>query len=159
VSEREVAIVPLAGLKPNWGSYRANEPGYQRWAVTWVGGPEGYLHMNRGEGAVSESCLAGLMVFPVGTSGAGLHSHDFDEVYIVHRGKMALIHPDGSETILGPLDTAFMPAGVAHSARNAGDEDCYLIFFQAALEEEAFQLGGASGGGSRWLEPPGESQD
>jgi mannose-6-phosphate isomerase-like protein (cupin superfamily) len=154
MSDDVVRIVRLADLKPNWGSYRADEPGYQRWAVNWVGGPEGYLHMNREVGGISESCLAGLMVFPVGTSGAGLHTHGFDEVYVVHRGKMALIHGDKSETVLGPLDAAFMPAGVPHSARNVGDEDCYLIFFQAAIEKQDFQMGGEEQGSSRWLESP-----
>lgn len=150
--EHGMVVIPFGQLKPNWKLHRADQPGYQRWAVTWVGGSEGFLHMNREVGGVSDKCLAGLMVFPVGTQGAGLHTHGFDEVYIIHRGRMAIRRDDGSEFEMGPLDAAYMPAGAPHTIRNIGDEDAYLIFFHTALEKESFQQGGGDWGSSAWLE-------
>jgi mannose-6-phosphate isomerase-like protein (cupin superfamily) len=132
--EKKVTVVPFSKLKPNWTATKSDVPGFHRWAVDYVGGPEGFVHRSRENAAVSENCEAGVVVFPAGTSGAGLHTHTSDEVYILHRGKMAVILEDGSEVILEPLDGAFAPAGVPHSIRNVGTEDAYLIYFHSGLE-------------------------
>lgn len=154
MAEKQIQIVRMRQLKPFWGNRLNDRPGYIRWAVTPVGGPEGFLHMNRDDGAVvTESCTVGFMYFPVGVSSPGIHVHnDFDEVYVVIKGQMAVRFEDGREEILGPLDTAFIPAGVPHGARNAGLEDCQMVYFQTGVEREGFQTGKSENlGSSRWL--------
>lgn len=152
--KKRIQIVRVRQLKPFWGNRLNDRPGYGRWAVTPVGGPEGYLHMNRNDGAViTESCTVGYMYFPVAVSSPGIHVHEgFDEVYVVHKGELALRFEDGNEEVLGPLDCGFIPAGVPHGARNGGTSDCQLIYFQTGVEREGFQTGKATNlGRSRWL--------
>lgn len=152
--EKKVQIVRFRRLKPFWGNRLNDRPGNGRWAVTPVGGPEGYLHMNRDDGAVvTESCTVGFMYFPPGVSSPGIHLHEgFDEVYVVIKGQMAVRFEDGSEEVLGPLDTAYIPAGVSHGARNAGLKDCQMLYFHTGVEQEGFQTGKAENlGTSRWL--------
>jgi len=152
-SEKTIQIVRMRQLKPFWGNRNNDKPGNGRWAVTPVGGPEGFLHMNRREGVVTKSCTVGFMFFPAGVSSPGLHVHNnLDEVYIVTNGEMAVQFEDRSEEVLGHYDCAFIPAGVAHGIRNSGLSDSHLVYFQTGVEREGFQTGQSKNlGSSRWL--------
>ncbi len=152
--QKTIRIVRMKQLKPFWGNRLNDRPGNGRWAVTPVGGPEGFLHMNRDDGAVvTETCTVGFMYFPVGVSSPGVHVHnDFDEVYVVTRGEMAVRFGDGSEELLSEYDCAFIPRGVTHGIRNAGLVEARLLWFQTGVEREGFQLGsGSDEGASKWL--------
>ncbi len=153
-AKKRIQIVRMRQLKPFWGNRLNDRPGYARWAVTPVGGPKGYLHMNRDDGAVvTESCTVGYMYFPVGVSSPGIHVHEaFDEVYVAIKGDLAVRFEDGTEEVIGPFDCAFIPAGTPHGARNAGASECQFVYFQTGVEREGFQTGKSTNlGRSRWL--------
>ena len=150
-----IQVIRQSDLKPFWGSTNAGVAGHGRWIVTPVGGPEGYLHMNRDDpGAVTtESCTGGLIVLPSGVSSPGLHVHkDFDEIYVVVSGRVAAIGPDGKDQHLGEMDWVWIPRGTNHGLRNAGFNDARVIYFQTGVERAGFQTGEAENlGGSSWL--------
>jgi mannose-6-phosphate isomerase-like protein (cupin superfamily) len=132
----EIKIVRWRSLRANWASRANDVPGHGRWGITPVGGPAGFEHMNREDGAVeTTSCTVGLMVFPPGVSSPSVHVHvEVDEVYVVTEGELAVLYGDGTETLLERYDVAFIPAGVAHGVRNAGLKDGHLIWFKTGVE-------------------------
>jgi mannose-6-phosphate isomerase-like protein (cupin superfamily) len=149
-----IKSVPFKSLKPFWKNRLGDQPRFARWVVTPVGGPPGFLNMNRDDGAVeTESCTVGFIHMAAGVSSPGLHVHEgFDEVYLCVRGEVAVRHGDGTESILGPNDVAWIPRGVVHGLRNLALEDSHIWYFQTGVEREGFQMGlGENEGGSRWL--------
>jgi quercetin dioxygenase-like cupin family protein len=135
-SPAKIQIVRRQGLRPNWRSRDTDVPGHARWGITPVGGPPGFEHMNREDGAVETmSCTVGLMVFPPGVSSPGVHVHpEVNEVYVVTEGELAVLSGDGTEQLLHRYDVAFIPAGVAHGVRNAGLTDGHLIWIKTGVE-------------------------
>jgi len=131
-----IQVVRWQSLRPNWASRDTNVPGHARWGITPVGGPVGFEHMNREDGAVeTTSCTVGLMVFPPGVSSPGVHVHaEVDEVYVVTEGELAVLSGNGTETLLQRYDVAFIPAGVAHGVRNAGLSDGHLVWIKTGVE-------------------------
>jgi mannose-6-phosphate isomerase-like protein (cupin superfamily) len=132
----EIQIVRWQSLRPNWASRDTGVPGHARWGVTPIGGPPGFEHMNREDGAIqTTSCTVGLMVFPPGVSSPGVHVHaEVNEVYVVAQGELCVLSGEGTETLLRRYDVAFIPAGVPHGVRNAGLEDGHLIWIKTGVE-------------------------
>ena len=61
-----------------------------------------------------------------------LHRHSIDEAIVVESGEVELTL-DGRTTVVTGRSVAFVPAGVAHGARNTGSEDAvYTAFFPTA---------------------------
>ncbi len=149
-----IQVIRQADLKPFWGNTNNDVPGHGRWIITPVGGPEGYLHMNRNDpGAVTtESCTGGLIVLPSGVSSPGVHVHnDFDEIYVVVSGRAAALDADGNDHHLGEMDWVWIPRGTYHGLRNTGFNDARVLYFQTGVERAGFQTGQVEDlGGSTW---------
>lgn len=70
-----------------------------------------------------------------------LHYHtNCENVYYLLSGRL-LVRIDDIETELAPGDAAFIPAGVLHSATNAGDEDAVLIEIYAPGGADFVEVG------------------
>lgn len=68
----------------------------------------------------STSITNGVTEFQAGTAVAR-HSHNVDESVTILEGK-AVCEVEGVEHALGPGDTSFVPAGLAHCFRNVGND-------------------------------------
>jgi mannose-6-phosphate isomerase-like protein (cupin superfamily) len=67
------------------------------------------------------------IVIPVGYEG-GRHYHDRqEELYFVHRGRIAIEFGDGSTHELGPGGVARVDAATVRRLRNVGDEDAVYL--------------------------------
>ncbi|OGE54622.1 hypothetical protein PENARI_c005G04574 [Penicillium arizonense] len=130
----ESKIIPRATLEPQWHVPGAKEPGYIRYLINWVGGPEGHINPNKSVAAISEQAVVGLMHLPVGQKQKGIHYHSVAEIYIILRGELEGYDGNGHITRAGPLDCMYIPAGVPHGVRNCGVEDCDLIWVHDGVE-------------------------
>lgn len=84
-----------------------------------------------------------------------LHRHRIDEVVVVEEGEVELRLGDETRTVTG-RSVAFVPAGVAHGARNAGTSDVvYTAFFPATrLDIEYLERNPAPGTEGAPPQPP-----
>ena len=127
-------IVRFHDLEPSWGTKQAKEPGFMRWLVTWVGGPEGHINTNPGTAVESHRCAAGMMYLPRGQRQAGVHTHGVTEIYVVLRGELEGFDASGHPHRAGPLDCTYIPAGCPHGVRNSGMEDVVLVWVHDGIE-------------------------
>ena len=81
-------------------------------ASGWNGG------WNGAEGSTEVSFIFSEITEP--GQGPRLHTHDYDEVQIVRRGR-AVFTLDGEEIEAGEGDIVVIPAGVPHKVRSVGD--------------------------------------
>lgn len=127
-------IVRFSDLEPSWTTKQAKEPGFMRWLVTWVGGPEGHINTNPGTAVESDRCAVGLMHLPRGQRQAGLHTHGVTEIYVVLQGELEGLDASGHPHLAGPLDCTYIPPGCPHGVRNSGMEDVVLIWVHDGIE-------------------------
>ena len=139
-------IVRADDLEPTWTVKQAKEPGFMRSLITWVGGPEGYINTNPGVAVETERCVIGLMRMPAGNRQAGVHVHSVTEIYVILKGRCESFDGEGRRHVAGALDCLYIPAGVPHGVRTAGDEELELIWVHDAIERW---------GVSTYLEGPG----
>ncbi|EXJ89879.1 hypothetical protein A1O3_02946 [Capronia epimyces CBS 606.96] len=129
------AIIRWKDLEPSWHLAR-QEPGYMRWMIQWVGGPEGYYNCSPGQAVISEDAVVGFMHIPQNNRQRGLHYHSITEIYVILRGEVLGWDGHGEEHRAGPLDCIYIPAGVPHGVRTYGDEPVDLIWLHDALEKK-----------------------
>ncbi len=127
-------IVRFRDLEPSWGTKQAKEPGFMRWLVTWVGGPEGHINTNPGAAIESTQCAVGMMYLPRGQRQAGRHTHGVTEIYVVLQGELEGFDASGHPHRAGPMDCTYIPAGCPHGVRNCGLEDVVLIWAHDGIE-------------------------
>jgi len=137
----EPVVVKWAELMPKWVVPHATEPGYLRFNLSYVGGAEGLVNINRETNLLSDRTAIGLMWMPVGQRQFALHCHTTAETYVILKGAVESIEPD-LESIepddrfhyVGTLDCMHMPVGSPHAARTVGTEDVMLLWFHDGLE-------------------------
>ena len=122
----EVRLVSFVDLVPDWGGEQAKEGGHLRWCANWVAGPKGAVNHNPDRAMINERLAVGVTVIFPGNSHV-THTHAHGETYIVVRGA-AVLHQDGVNVELGPLDGVHFPPSTPHALRNAGDGPLYLLW-------------------------------
>ncbi|GAC1338991.1 MAG: hypothetical protein NVSMB18_06370 [Acetobacteraceae bacterium] len=127
-------IVHFRDLEATWSTRQAREPGYMRWLVTWVGGPDGHINTNPGIAIESTQCAIGMMYLPRGQRQAGKHTHGVAEIYVVLDGTLEGFAATGRSHRAGPLDCTFIPAGCPHGVRNCGTDDVVLVWVHDGIE-------------------------
>lgn len=76
-----------------------------------------------------------------GAQSGPVHYHtNCENVYYLLSGRL-LVRIDDIETELAPGDAAFIPAGVVHSATNAGDDEAVLIEIYAPAGADFVEVG------------------
>ncbi len=127
-------IVRFRDLEPTWTTKQAKEPGFMRWLVTWVGGPDGFINTNPGTAVESDRCAIGMMYLPRGQRQAGRHTHGVTEIYVVLQGELEGFDASGHSHRAGPLDCTYIPPGCPHGVRNSGMDDVVLIWVHDGIE-------------------------
>ncbi|KAK7894331.1 hypothetical protein LTR67_006092 [Exophiala xenobiotica] len=127
-------IIRWKDLEPSWHLPK-QEPGFMRWMVQWVGGPEGYYNSNPRHAVISHDIAVGFQGMPPKNRQRGLHYHTITETYVVLRGQLLGWDGYGKEHLAGPLDCIYIPAGVPHGVRSYGDEPAELLWLHDALEK------------------------
>lgn len=127
-------LIRFAELEPAWAVKRATEPGFLRWLVSWMGGPQGYVNFNPDQAAQSERAAMGFMAMPQGNRQAGLHKHSVAEIYVILKGEIEGYDHTGVPHRAGPFDCIYIPAGVPHGVRTCGTEDLHLVWVHDAIE-------------------------
>ena len=74
-----------------------------------------------GHDRVSENALMYIGGLPAGAAGPSLHTHDFDQFYLVLDGLLG-VQVGLKEYTVGPRYLVVLPAGVPHRQWNAGEE-------------------------------------
>jgi mannose-6-phosphate isomerase-like protein (cupin superfamily) len=128
-------VVRYDNLEPQYHVPGAKEPGFIRWLISWVGGPQGYINSNREDAAISEEMVVGMMNLPVGQKQKGLHYHSVTEIYVILRGQLESYDGKGQKHYAGPMDCIYIPKGVPHGVRNCGTVDCDLIWIHDGIEK------------------------
>jgi len=127
-------IIPFRDLEPTWTTKQATEAGFNRWLVTWVGGPEGHVNTNPGVALEAPNFAVGMMVLPHGQRQAGVHTHSVTEIYVILQGVLEGLDASGHSHRAGPLDCTYTPVGCPHGVRNAGMEDVILFWIHDGVE-------------------------
>ncbi|KAE8331439.1 RmlC-like cupin domain-containing protein [Aspergillus sergii] len=135
ITNTKSQIIRHADLEPQWHVPGAKEPGFIRYLINWVGGPDGHINPNKRAAALSHEVVVGLMNLPVGQKQKGIHYHSVAEIYIILRGELEGYDANGHITRAGPLDCMYIPAGVPHGVRNCGTEDVDLIWVHDGIEK------------------------
>ena len=73
----------------------------------------------------------GITCFPKGTS-IPLHTHNVEETVTILEGEGVCELPDGSHSV-NPFDTSFVPAGVPHCFRNAGNTEMKILWVYGGI--------------------------
>jgi mannose-6-phosphate isomerase-like protein (cupin superfamily) len=131
--DARIVLVRWDDLEPCWDLPLASQGGHQRWSVSWIGGPDGYLHHNRVAGVTSDRIGLGATVLEPGNREPA-HTHDVPEHMIIVRGRASA--PDGSAP-LGPLDFVLIPPGVEHGLRSLGPDPLYVVWVREDVERVA----------------------
>jgi mannose-6-phosphate isomerase-like protein (cupin superfamily) len=118
------SVIRFEELAPRWA---VEGDGNLRRSVSYIGGPEGTFHLNRGDGGmVGDRVSAGVTVISPGNAHV-VHSHATTESYIIARGRAEVIgHPEIEP--LGFLDALLVPENVEHGLRALGDEPLYVVW-------------------------------
>lgn len=132
-------LIRWRDLEPRWVVPHSKEPGYLRFNLSYVGGPEGFVNINTETDLISLRTSIGLMWMPAGQRQFGLHRHTVCESYVILQGAVDSLGPkvdadkishDRADT----LDLLHMPVGAPHASRTVGEEDVMLLWFHDALE-------------------------
>jgi mannose-6-phosphate isomerase-like protein (cupin superfamily) len=127
-------LIRFSELEPSWAVKRAREPGFLRWLVSWMGGPDSTVNFNPAQAAQSAVAAVGFMAMPVGNRQAGLHNHSVAEIYVILKGEIEGYDHTGTPHRAGPSDCIYIPAGVPHGVKTVGSEDLHLIWVHDAIE-------------------------
>lgn len=134
-SNKIPSVIPFHELEPSWHVPSAKVPGFMRWLVSWVGGPEGFVNPNLGRAIVGNKIGVGYMYLPIGQRQEGLHYHSITEIYIILKGQVQSYEGlSGESTLAGPMDCVYIPKGVPHGVRNCGTEDVELLWLHDGIE-------------------------
>ena len=127
-------IIRFRDLEPTWTTKQAKEPGFMRWLVTWIGGPEGFINTNPGTAIESRNHAVGMMYLPVGQRQADKHVHGVTEIYVILQGELEGFDASGHPHRAGPWDCTYIPVGCPHGVRNCGQEDVILFWVHDGVE-------------------------
>lgn len=142
------AIVRFSEIAPDWESAPdAREAGRHRAVYRYIGGPRD----KEPQAALPGWDFAnGVVMAPPG-NGAPLHSHRFEEVFMVWSGAFEVFWADARagemrSATLGRYDAIRVPGGVMRGYRNCGDADGFLYYMhgRGAFEAPAFAADAAA---------------
>lgn len=120
-------VVRWDDLEPWWGAPQAKEAGHMRWSVTWVGGGDGRLNLNRGRAAHSDVAALGATVISVANVETPQRWDTVRYIQIVEGRVRVEGHPELGE--LKPLDVLVVPSGYPHALRPVGVEPATVVWF------------------------------
>ncbi len=161
-------VVRFAEIAPDWeSSPDARDEGHHRAVYRYIGGPR-----DAGpKAALPGWDFANGVVMAPPQNGAPLHSHGFEEVFMVWSGAFEVFWVDAREgevrtVTLGPYDAIRMARNVMRGYRNCGDADGFLYYMhgRGAYEAPVFSAdagaaapsGGGAAGGSEDAAPLGQ---
>jgi mannose-6-phosphate isomerase-like protein (cupin superfamily) len=138
---KEPRLIRWRDLAPRWVVPHSKEPGYLRFNLSYVGGPEGFVNINTETDLISLRTSIGLMWMPAGQRQFGLHRHTVCESYVILQGAVDSLGPSVdadkiSHDRADTMDCLHMPIGAPHASRTVGDEDVMLLWFHDALERD-----------------------
>jgi len=125
-----VQVIKFNSLEPHWGAPRAQEHPFLRYAVSYVGGTNGFTNYNPEQATISEKCALGLEVIYPGSRQVS-QSLPANQCYVVVEGKALVTTRKGQKArvkALGMLDAIWVPAGRVHSLSNPGEKPLWLLW-------------------------------
>ena len=136
-------IIRFAEIMPDWDSSPdAREEGHHRAVYRYIGGPR---DKEPKASLPGWEFANGIVMAPPG-NGAPLHSHGFEEVFMVWHGGFEVFWVDPRDgeresVELGLYDAIRMPTGVMRGYRNSGDVNGFLYYIhgRGAYEPPVFQ--------------------
>jgi len=133
--EGNVEVVPFNSLEPQWHVPGAKEGGYLRYLTSWVGGPQGFVNPNFGNGALeSQDLVTGYMRIMTGCRQKGTHAHTIVEIYVILKGEIEGYDGTDETHRAGPMDLVYIPKGVPHGVRNCGTDDLEFLWIHDGIE-------------------------
>jgi quercetin dioxygenase-like cupin family protein len=121
------SIVKWDQLEPWWGAPRAKEAGHLRWSVSWVGGPDGKLNLNRGRAVESDISAFGATVITAANSEVEERWETVRYIQVV-KGRVRVDgHPELGD--LHELDVLVVPSGHPHALRPVGTDPATIVWF------------------------------
>ena len=120
-------VVKWDDLEPWWGATQAKDAGHMHWSVSWVGGGEGTLNLNRGRAAEDGTVALGATVISAANVQAPQSWPSIRYVQVVKGRVRVEGHRELGE--LGPLDVLVVPADYAHALRPVGVDPATVVWF------------------------------
>ena len=150
-------IVRFSEIVPDWASSpAAREEGRHRAVYRYIGGSRD----REPRAALPGWEFANGVVMVPPRSGAPLHGHGFEEVFMVWEGAFEVFWEDARDgeagTVeLGRFDAVRIPAGVMRGYRNCGGADGFLYYIhgRGAFEAPAFRREAGKGRSASFVDP------
>ena len=119
-----ICVVRHKDLEPSWNGTHAKEAGTMRWTTSFVVG--GATARAARKSILSERIALGMLVLPPGNR-QPVEEHSFATTYI-SLGFGLVSNCGNKATPLERLDAVYVPAGAAHSLRNAGEAAAFVLW-------------------------------
>jgi hypothetical protein len=122
-----MALLPFAGLQPDWSEPGARTPGTMRWTARWVQSGEGTA---AGGAARNDRISIGMTVLEPGHA-LPAEVLPVTRFYLVAGGS-AIARVGDTNEALGWLDGLYLPAGGTVPIRNNGPDTLRLLWVEDA---------------------------
>lgn len=123
-----VSVIKFNNLEPHWAAPKAKEAPFLRYAITYVGGKDGYINTNPKQAALNDKTALGMMVIYPG-NGQVPHSLPGNQCYVICQGRALITKGQkGEPKELRRLDGIWIPKGTVHSIRNPGHELLWVMW-------------------------------
>ena len=121
-----IALVPFAGLEPDWSEQAARTPGTMRWSARWVqaGGETAHSAVHNDRISIGMTVLEPGHAVPA-------EALPVTRLYLVAGGS-AITATGGANEVLTWLDGLHVPAGDVVPIRNNGPETLRLLWVEDA---------------------------
>ena len=128
-----VALVRFNDLAPSRSALRANEAGFQRWCVSWVGSPSQATgaNFNPGLAAHNERVGIALIVLEPANRLPPDETARGNRLLVIARGR-AILAKKHERIELGPQDALFCPAGTSLDLTALDGEPLHMVILQTA---------------------------
>ncbi len=120
-------VIRWDDLEPWWGAPDAKAAGHMRWSVSWVGGGDGRLNLNRGRAVEDPTVALGATVISAANVETPQRWPTIRYLQVVKGRVRVERHRELGE--LGPLDVLVVPAGYPHALRPVGVDPATVVWF------------------------------